>query len=76
MQPWNFVIVTMPPCRSTTRLTIEQQTLCALPEAVKAWKYGFVDTTHQDVSSTLLFEDELQEKSIVPILEEMYKGIT
>ena len=76
MQPWNFVTVTMPPCRSTTRLTIEQQTLCALPEAFKAWKYGFVDATHQAVSSTLLFEDELQEKFIAPILEEMYKGIT
>ena len=66
----------MPPCRSTTRLTIEQQTLHALPEAFKAWKDGFVDATHQDASSTLLFEDEFQEKFIAPILEEMYKCIT
>ena len=76
MQPQNFVIVTMPPCRSTTRLTTEQQPLCALPEAFKAWKDGWVDATHQDVSSTLLFEDEFQEKFIGPILEELYKGIT
>ena len=66
MQPWNFVIAMMPPCRRTTRLTTEQQTLCALPEAFKAWKDGWVDATHQDVSSTLLFEDEFQEKFIAP----------
>ena len=76
IQPWNFIIVMMPPCRSTTGLTTDQQTLCALPEAFKAWKDGWVDATHQDVSSTLLFEDEFQEKFIAPILEEMYKGIT
>ena len=75
-QPQNFVIVTMPPCRSTTRLTTKQQTLHAFPEAFKAWKDGWVDATHQDVSSTLLFEDEFQEKFIAPILEEMYKAIT
>ena len=66
----------MPPHRSTTRLTTEQQTLCALPEAYKAWKDGWVDATHQDVSSTLPFEDVFQEKFIAPILEETYKGIT
>ena len=75
MQPWNFIIVTMPPHRSTTRLTTKQQTLRVLPEAFKAWKDGWVDATHQDVSSTLLFEDEF-EKFIAPILEETYKGTT
>ena len=76
MQSWNFIIAMTPPCRSTTRLTTKQQTLCVLPEAFKAWKDGWVDATHQDVSSTLLFEDEFQEKFIAPILEETYKGIT
>ena len=75
-QPQNFVIAMIPPRRSTTRLTTEQRTLHALPEAFKAWKDGWVDATHQDVSSTLHFEDEFQEKFISPILEEMYIGIT